>query len=354
MKKSILKISFVLGSFLFLFVACEKDKGNEGKTQNLLAQVCTIEVSNITSTTANCGGNVTTDNGYSVSAKGICWNTSPNPTKENLHTTEGTGLGEFTSAISNLNPATTYYLRAYAVNKNGTAYGEEKSFTTSTENPSSDFIGTYSVRAYNWDSKEWESWTGTEIYTYENNGETFMRISGILKGEGYSYFSAKAVIDENEGGLRLIGSWGYGNFYFTDTPDDSYSAYWYPIYTTTSLTSLYYVTDPANDPDPNDDSYGYAMIKKNSDGTLSLSGISSPDPDGRYANGFVFRYYNTNTNEYVNRFPAYINITFTKTSSKSSPQQKTIHNYKHDFNSEIQEQNKKINIPNCTYTRENQ
>ena len=91
----------------------------------------TNEVSNIGFTSAECGGTVI-DMGTLVIARGVCWSTSHNPTIEDAHTNDGSGAGTFTSQLSNLEEMTTYYVRAYATNSNGTAYGEEKSFTTLT------------------------------------------------------------------------------------------------------------------------------------------------------------------------------------------------------------------------------
>ena len=99
-----------------------------------LATVKTSLVSGITSTTAVAGGDVTADGGTEVTAKGVCWSTSQEPTIEGEHTENGAGTGEFTAELSGLEQNTTYYVRAYATNKEGTAYGEEVSFTTLQEN----------------------------------------------------------------------------------------------------------------------------------------------------------------------------------------------------------------------------
>lgn len=92
--------------------------------------VTTNEVENITFTSAICGGNVTYDGGVEVTAKGICWSTEPNPTVSDNYTVDGSGIGSYTSNLSNLLESTTYYVRAYATNVVGTSYGEERSFTT--------------------------------------------------------------------------------------------------------------------------------------------------------------------------------------------------------------------------------
>ena len=93
--------------------------------------VTTSAVSNIAATTATAGGNVADDaGGATVTARGVCWSTSQNPTVSDSHTTDGSGTGSFTSNITGLNPFTTYYVRAYATNSAGTTYGNQVSFST--------------------------------------------------------------------------------------------------------------------------------------------------------------------------------------------------------------------------------
>lgn len=107
--------------------------GNEVCFTTSVLQVPTVitsTVTNTTSTTATCGGNVTSDGGATVTARGVCWSTSPNPTTNNNYTTNGNGVGSFTSVLTGLSSNTTYYVRAYATNSVGTAYGNEHSFTT--------------------------------------------------------------------------------------------------------------------------------------------------------------------------------------------------------------------------------
>lgn len=94
------------------------------------AGISTAPVTNITLTTATSGGNVLYDGGSPVSARGVCWGTSVNPTVAGSHTTDGSGTGTFTSSITGLTSSTTYHVRAYATNGNGTYYGQDLSFTT--------------------------------------------------------------------------------------------------------------------------------------------------------------------------------------------------------------------------------
>jgi uncharacterized protein (TIGR02145 family) len=91
----------------------------------------TVTISYPTRTTAVSGGNITNNGGAAVTARGVCWSTSSGPLATGSHTSDGTGNGTFTSNITGLSPATTYYVRAYASNSAGTAYGNELFFTTS-------------------------------------------------------------------------------------------------------------------------------------------------------------------------------------------------------------------------------
>lgn len=100
-------------------------------TYNLPA-VTTASVTITSMNTATSGGSVTSDGGTPVTARGVCWGTSPNPVVSVNFTSNGSGLGAFTSYINGLSGATTYYVRAYATNLMGTAYGNEFSFTTTS------------------------------------------------------------------------------------------------------------------------------------------------------------------------------------------------------------------------------
>lgn len=94
------------------------------------AVLTTTEVSSVTSTTAAAGGNITDDGGGNITARGVCWGTSPNPTVAGNKTTNGTGPGLFTSNLTGLTDGTVYYYRAYATNSSGTTYGQEYQFIT--------------------------------------------------------------------------------------------------------------------------------------------------------------------------------------------------------------------------------
>ena len=247
------------------------------------AFVDTYEVSEITATTAICGGNVTTDNGSSVTAKGICWSdTYMEPTINEEKTTVGSGIGSFTSQLTNLKPYTTYYVRAYATNSVGTSYGEMFSFTTkagdiingheyvdlglsvkwatcnvganspeeygdyfawgetSTKSEYtqansltyrkkiSDFSGnpTYDAASFNWGG-EWRMPTRNEILELKNNCTWIFTTQGGVKGfkvegpKGNSIFIPAAGY-YNESSLECADTDG---FYWSSTPENNDSYY---------------------------------------------------------------------------------------------------------------------------------
>ena len=97
--------------------------------------VATKSVGEITKTTATVSGDVTSDGGAEVTERGVCWNSDGAPTILDSRTKDGTGIGSFTSNLSDLTPQTTYYVRTYATNEAGTSYGEEKTFTTLADEP---------------------------------------------------------------------------------------------------------------------------------------------------------------------------------------------------------------------------
>ncbi len=92
----------------------------------------TVAVTAITQTTALSGGNITDDGGATITARGVCWSTTLNPTVADSKSTDGTGKGSFSSNLTALLPATVYHVRAYATNSISTAYGDDISFTSAS------------------------------------------------------------------------------------------------------------------------------------------------------------------------------------------------------------------------------
>ena len=118
MKKYFLFIAIIAS----ILVSCKPDPEKPS--------VVTLPVTEITESTAVSGGNVTSDGGAEVTSRGVCWSINQNPTTTDNKTVDGSGIGEFTSNINELSDSTTYYVRAYATNSEGTSYGEEYIFTT--------------------------------------------------------------------------------------------------------------------------------------------------------------------------------------------------------------------------------
>lgn len=105
--------------------------GNEVTFQTAsIATITTNNVSSITQSSAVCGGNISNSGGLTITSRGICFNTSSNPTILNTKVTSGSGVGSFSVTISGLTPSITYYMRAFATNSLGTAYGNEVIFQT--------------------------------------------------------------------------------------------------------------------------------------------------------------------------------------------------------------------------------
>jgi len=96
-----------------------------------LPTLSTLNASSITFNSAIVGGNVTNDGGAPVTQRGVCWSTTPNPTLANSSLIIGSGLGSFNDTITGLSGNTTYYVRAFATNSSGTAYGNQINFNTS-------------------------------------------------------------------------------------------------------------------------------------------------------------------------------------------------------------------------------
>jgi len=116
--------------------------GNKNITGTFTAQsVPTVSTTSITGAgliAASGGGSISWDGALSVTAKGVCWNTSGTPTVAlPTKTNDGTGTASFSSSITGLSPNTTYYVRAYATNSLGTGYGNQLSFTTYPSDPTS-------------------------------------------------------------------------------------------------------------------------------------------------------------------------------------------------------------------------
>lgn len=130
-QNQILNVPAMFLSLVLCFVSsCKTDPDITGDPAKLPVITTATSVSSITARTAICGGNITNDKGQTVTARGVCWSTSIDPTIRDSITKDGSGIGTFQSTLKNLKPNTSYYIRAYATNSAGTAYGSALNFTT--------------------------------------------------------------------------------------------------------------------------------------------------------------------------------------------------------------------------------
>jgi uncharacterized protein (TIGR02145 family) len=122
-----------------------------GNQQSFVTQIpavpslSTREVINVTNATATSGGTISNDGGSAITAKGVVWATTANPTLSDNKTSDGTGTGTYASFLTGLAPGTTYFIRAYATNNVGSGYGNQLSFTTALVSNTAAVVQTLSV-----------------------------------------------------------------------------------------------------------------------------------------------------------------------------------------------------------------
>jgi uncharacterized protein (TIGR02145 family) len=150
--------------------------GYTGTVNLIVPDITTLEPFNITESSAMVGADIISNGGAVVIESGVCWSTSSNPTvKLSTKTTDGTLLGQFTSTITGLTATTTYYVRAYATNANGTGYGQEITFTTpSPATTVTDFDG----NVYNVIVIGTQSWMASNLKAIHlNDGSAIPKVS---------------------------------------------------------------------------------------------------------------------------------------------------------------------------------
>jgi len=106
-----------------------------------------VPATEVSFTSFTCGGDVTDSGTYAVTARGLCWATTPDPVMTGEHLHLGNGIGVFSASLTNLQPETTYYVRAYAVNAVGVTYSTP--ITVNTLTPQVPTVTTDSVSMYN-------------------------------------------------------------------------------------------------------------------------------------------------------------------------------------------------------------
>ena len=121
--KSAIFSVLLAGLLLPLLFSCKKE------IPSTIPTVTVKSVTNITATTATSGGEITSNGGATVTARGVCWSINQNPTIDGNITNDGSGSGSFTSSITGLTAGITFYLKAYATNEVGTAYSNQTTFS---------------------------------------------------------------------------------------------------------------------------------------------------------------------------------------------------------------------------------
>jgi len=116
----------------------------------VLGTIATVQPASITRTTAISGGNITLDGGGEITQRGVCWSACPDPEITDSLTKDGTGKGEFESSITALAPGTKYYIRAYAINSAGVAYGSQFSFNTKIADIQGNLYNTVTIGSQVW------------------------------------------------------------------------------------------------------------------------------------------------------------------------------------------------------------
>jgi uncharacterized protein (TIGR02145 family) len=116
----------------------------------LLPVVVTNKITGVSTNSVTCWGNVAADAGAAITARGACWSTSPNPTTSNSKSTTTAGTGQFSTSVTGLIMGTKYYIRCYATNSTGTAYGSQLSFTTLLEDYNGNKYTTVTIGSQVW------------------------------------------------------------------------------------------------------------------------------------------------------------------------------------------------------------
>lgn len=182
------------------------------KTPVDLPTVTTAAVTGITKTSAVSGGEVTYDGGGTITARGVVWSASANPTISDNKIDTGTGVGAFVSSITNLAKYSTYHVRAFATNSAGTAYGPDVQFTTLADTRTWNLPGDYVEASYpglglsNWSPDKSPQVKSTvsspdklEGYVYMANSSNQWKFATQNNWDGPNYGGNAGVLDPNGG-----------------------------------------------------------------------------------------------------------------------------------------------------------
>ncbi len=175
---------------------------------SLVPVVQTKSLTAITATSATCWGNVPSNPGSEVSKRGVCWNTKSNPTIKNSKDTTIAGTGNFSVAMTGLAMQTTYYVRCYATNKSGTAYGNELTFKTLLADYDGNIYRTVTIGSQVWMAENLK-------VTKYRNGNT---IANVTDPTTWSSLTSAAYCSYNNSSTNKAT---YGNLYNWSVVSDS-------------------------------------------------------------------------------------------------------------------------------------
>lgn len=184
----------------------------------------TTAITNITYNSADSGGTITTDGGSAITARGIVYATTPNPTLSNAVISNGAGNGSYTANLTGLLSNTTYYVRAFVTNSNGTYYANEVSFTT-TNIPAPVATAATNISSSGF-TANWNAVAGATGYyldvstsstfsvppTVTLGSEAFENTLTLFTGSGGTYYSANSASADRPASypFAFAGSYGFG------------------------------------------------------------------------------------------------------------------------------------------------
>jgi len=212
-RKTHVIIGCLTALMLVLIVGCGSDDDPNGPDNTNAPVVTTSTINDVTRTTAQCGGNVSSDGGTDVTSRGICWSTNPKPTIADSKTNDGSGIGSFTSSITGLTSGTNYYVRAYATNSTSTGYGSARSFNTISS----------SITVTDIDGNVYQTVTiGSQVWMAQNLKVTHYRngdpISHVIDAGTWSGLTSGGYCRYNNNSAHIAT---YGHLYNWYAVDDS-------------------------------------------------------------------------------------------------------------------------------------
>ena len=306
------------------------------------ATVTTKAATNISSSSATLNGSVSVD-GYNVtiSKRGfLLSNYTSNPTigDSGVDQWETTGkTGDYGVTYTGLQSNSRYYFRAYAIVNNETLYGSVRNFTTLSEGGGgggtttlgskvSDFIGTYSAKAYSVDDQEYYTWDGVVISTFNNTNTNteWIEVSGLNGGRAHAY--ALGEFDATQKAIRLYSEWAFTDetYKLKNYGDTLFISQFFPVYVEKNDPTFAnsHILRSGN----GFEGTGEAFLTFNDEGKLVFGPASTPDSQGYYANGYDFAcVYSDNWDHILGWYEAFIEVTLTKTSSSASAPAKIQH-----------------------------